>query len=276
MEKKPYEGYLIISDMDGTLLDSDHKISRENIDALNGFVGNGGKFTVATGRNEDSVKLFLRDIPINAPAILYNGALIYDMASGKRLWQDFIDNGVEQAIKDVLEKFPETGIEIYSEEESYFLRENNISQEHSKRLGSAPKTAELKEIPRPWYKVMLLDEHERLNCVKRYLDDNYNCFRSVFSEPQFLELLGAGTSKGNALKRLTAILGMDMSGVISIGDNLNDVEMILYAGVGVAVRNAHKELIQIADYCSGTNDEHALRNVIRWLANRDNRIENIL
>ena len=74
----PLTGILLASDMDGTLLDSRKRLSQANQSALENFVAAGGWFTVATGRMETSVKRYLPVLPLNAPAILYNGAVIYD------------------------------------------------------------------------------------------------------------------------------------------------------------------------------------------------------
>ena len=71
-----FAGVLFVSDMDGTLLNSSHEVSRENAEAIGYFTGAGGLFTVATGRMPGAVIPFTRQITINAPIISYNGALI--------------------------------------------------------------------------------------------------------------------------------------------------------------------------------------------------------
>lgn len=92
-------------------------------------------------------------------------------------------------------------------------------------------------------------------------------FRQVYSEPQFLELLNPGATKGSALKVLTGILGIDKSRVISMGDNLNDIELIKEAGTGIAVANAHSALKAAANMCCTDHDSDAVSEVICWLQN---------
>ena len=76
--KKIFDGYTLVSDMDGTLINSNKEISKENLDAIKYFVNNGGKFTVATGRMVASVECFLDRLNLDLPAILHNGGKIYD------------------------------------------------------------------------------------------------------------------------------------------------------------------------------------------------------
>jgi len=81
----PFSNRLLICDMDGTLLDSNSRVSMENKEALDRFVAGGGFFTVATGRMEESVMKYLQDLPVNLPAIIYNGAAIYDFHTNRML-----------------------------------------------------------------------------------------------------------------------------------------------------------------------------------------------
>ena len=73
-----FDGYLILSDMDGTLLGDDRQISQENREAVAYFTQNGGRFAVATGRSKAGMEYFLQDIAINAPCVICNGAVVYD------------------------------------------------------------------------------------------------------------------------------------------------------------------------------------------------------
>src|SRR5947199_160668 len=92
---------------------------------------------------------------------------------------------------------------------------------------------------------------------------------SVFSEDTFLEILPQGSSKGAALEFVAQHLGIPLSEIIAVGDNLNDLEMIRTAGLGVAMGNAPPELRTQAGYVTSTNDEGGLAEVIeRFILNR--------
>ena len=265
MRRLPFEGKLLVCDMDGTLLDSSSKVSRENKAALNRFVDGGGLFTVATGRMEKSVMQYLSDLPVNVPAIVYNGAAIYDFKEDKIIWQDNLKQSVVDPVKQVMERFPDIGVQVYHGGRTYFVKQNDYTDAHMIRENFKPIIAEIDDIPQPWYKIILAWEPRRLTEVEEFLKGFDEPFRQVYSEPQFLELLNQNASKGNALNVLTRMLGLSKSCVIAMGDNLNDVELITEANIGIAVENAHSLLKAAADICCTHHDRNAVSEVIEWL-----------
>lgn len=265
MGRLSFKGRLLVCDMDGTLLDSNSRVSEKNKAALERFVEGGGLFTVATGRMEKSVMQYLPDLPINVPAIVYNGAAIYDFKINRMLWQDNLSPDVIEPVKQVMEHYPGIGVQVYHGGRIYFVEQNEYSHAHMVRENLKPIIAQIDDIPQPWLKAMLLWEPSRLHEAERYLEGYNDIFRQVYSEPQFLELLNTNTSKGNALKVLTRKLGLSKSCVIAMGDNLNDVELIEEANIGIAVENAHSLLKAAADICCENHDRNAVSEVIEWL-----------
>ena len=76
--KNKFEGYVIYSDLDGTLLNNKKEVSDENKKAINYFIENGGKFSIATGRAFEATEKYIEGVRIDIPAIVYNGGMIYD------------------------------------------------------------------------------------------------------------------------------------------------------------------------------------------------------
>lgn len=265
MGRLPFEGRLLVCDMDGTLLDSSSKVSKENKAALDRFVEGGGLFTVATGRMEKSVMQYLPELPVNIPAIVYNGAAIYDFQKNKVIWQDNLAPSVINPVKQVMEKFPDVGVQFYHGGRTYFVRENEYTYAHMIRENFKPIIAEIEDIPQPWFKIILAWEPEKLREVEAFLKGFGEPFRQVYSEPQFLELLSQNASKGSALNELTQMLGLTDSFVVAMGDNLNDVELINEANIGIAVENAHSLLKAAADISCTHHDRNAVSEVIGWL-----------
>lgn len=81
-----FDGYLLVSDMDGTLLNSKGKLSEENKKAIEYFVDNGGQFTLATGRMLPSIKRHIHKMKVTLPVIMYNGTKVYDFNSDEVIW----------------------------------------------------------------------------------------------------------------------------------------------------------------------------------------------
>lgn len=286
MGQSLFKGKLLVCDIDGTLLNSSSKISEGNIKAIKRFVAGGGMFTVATGRMEKSVLPYLDVLPVNVPAIVYNGAAIYDFKTGRILWQADLDTSVAGAVMDTIERFPEIGVQVYHGGRSYFVRENNYTEAHRIREHFEPVRTGLDGVPSPWFKIIIAWDPPKLKDVEDFLrgyeagrnaaggseaicvaESRKAPFRQVYSEPHFLELLAPTATKGGALKVLTGMLGIDRSCVISMGDNLNDIELIKEAGIGIAVGNAHNALKAAAGMCCTDHNNDPVSEVIGWLEN---------
>lgn len=260
-----FENILLVCDMDGTLLNSQSQVSKQNRSALEYFVERGGLFTIATGRMEKSIAAYLAILPVNVPAILYNGAMIYDCGQHRVLWQNCLTPEVGNIVNELLVRFPGLGIEVFNAGDVYFLQQNEETERHKIKEGFLPRSMALELIPKPWYKVLLAWKPEQLARVARFLQDSNICCRAVYSEPQFLELLHNSVSKGHALQKLIKILGRTNLAIVAMGDNLNDLEMIEIAGTGIAVENAHPALKKVAKRCCCHHNSHAVAQVIQWI-----------
>lgn len=265
MKKLPFEGRLLVCDMDGTLLNSSSRVSMENKAALDRFVEGGGLFTVATGRIEETVRLYLPDLPVNLPTILYNGAAIYDFKAEKTCWANNLYPGFINPLKQVMENFPGIGVQLYNSGMIYLAAQNDYTRAHMIRERFSATIAEVDDIPRPWNKALLAWAPDKLQRVEEYLDKFDEPFRHVYSEAQFLEILDKGVTKGNALKELRKLMRLTDKRIIAMGDNMNDIEMIKEADVGIAVGNAHESVKAAADICCTSNDMHAVSEVIDWM-----------
>lgn len=264
-EGRPFAGRLLVTDMDGTLLNTKHRVSPENSAAIRRFTEGGGLFTLATGRMEKTVRPYLSGLTINAPGIIYNGAAIYDFSENRVLWRNCLPDGIEDVVRGVIGRFPGAGIQAFHGGEIYFIRENEETERHRLREGFVPIVSALDRVPKPWYKVLIAWKPEKLAVVEAWLKETGGDFRSVYSEPQFLELLNPQVSKGHALGRLVSMLGIPALKVTAMGDNLNDMEMLKEADIGIATGNAHELLKAAAGLCSRDNDGHAVAEVIGWM-----------
>jgi len=263
MCKIDFSEVLIICDMDGTLLNSDNKVSRENSDAVKRFVEAGGRFTIASGRPETAVKPYITELPINAPAILYNGTVLYDLKKDEMIYGMFVHESVKGIVSEVLEKFPEVGSHIYLTGKIACLRINEIIQRCQRKEFSSPDLTTVNQIAdEPWHKVLFGAKPDVLKKIEEYLRGKELNARIVYSEDEYLEILPSNASKGEALKRLISELNCNKEMVIALGDHLNDIDLIKSAGIGVAVANAHPELKSAAKLCINSNDEHAVAQLI--------------
>ncbi|MEK3722012.1 Cof-type HAD-IIB family hydrolase [Paenibacillus sp. FSL H8-0034] len=267
MNKQRFEGYLLVTDMDGTLLNSNKEISPENKQAIEMFVEHGGLFTLATGRITSSVKRFADQLPLNAPAILYNGAIIHDFATGVDVWQRTLGPSAGPILTRVMNRFPGVGVEIYCGSEPYFIRENQTTDHHRRVENfNRPVLDGFESLNEPWFKVLLAWDPERLDEVQSFMEETEDeQVTWVRSEAKYFEMLPSDATKGHALEHLVELTGIDMTKCMAMGDHLNDLEMIRRAGVGIAVANAHEALMSASNRSCCHHEEHAVADVIAWL-----------
>jgi Cof subfamily protein (haloacid dehalogenase superfamily) len=263
MCKIDFSEVLVVCDMDGTLLNSDNKVSRENSDAIKRFVEAGGWFTVASGRPETAVKPYITELPINAPAILYNGTVLYDMKREEMIYGMYLHESVKPIVSELLEKFPGVGSHVYLTGKIACLKKNEIIQRCQRKEFSSPDLTTVDQIAgEPWHKVLFGAKPDVLKKIEEYLRNKVLNATIVYSEDEYLELLPLNASKGQALEKLISELNCNKEMVVALGDHLNDIELIKSAGVGVAVANAHPELKSAAKLCVSSNDEHAVAQLI--------------
>ncbi len=260
-----FSNIMLVSDLDGTLLDKQSRVSPKNQAALEYFVENGGVFAIATGRNEHSAGQYRSVLPMNAPAILYNGAVIYDFATQTNLMTIGLPNETQQVVRELMVHCPEIGIQIYQSGETRFIQHNQRTVNERELLGWPVETVAIEQVALPWVKVLLIGEPEQLAVAETFLKHQPQSFRMVYSERYYLELLPLGVSKGQALQELAKLVGGTSRKTVAMGDNQNDLEMIAMADLGIAVANAHPEVKQAAKFCCGYHYADAVAEVVQLI-----------
>lgn len=263
-----FENILLCSDLDDTLLTTgDKRLTDENREAIEYFMSEGGYFTFATGRIPMGIHHILDMITPNVPMICFNGGTIYDFNNDKVLWGKYLDKSAVKVIEYVEEKFPDIGVEVCTDNNLYFCKENRIAEMHRADENLQYNSLDYHNIFAPWKKVIFLSESDRIPDLKKEIGKSPYAEKYTFvqSSPNYYELLPKGISKGTALLELADILSIDRKRTIGIGDNHNDVEMIKTAGIGVAVANAVSEARAAADFITTDNDSNAVAAVISSL-----------
>ena len=255
---------LVAVDLDDSLLGEDHKISEENRVAIKKAVDQGVVFTIATGRPLQSCLPFVKELDLDVPFITYNGALIIRGKSMEILYHKTIAPDDAWDIINQSEKFSPTIFVFY--DNNLYVNEINQYTERYSTFSNMPAYLEKdlsKIINKGPTKVLLYHQPEIIkkifNEIKDPLGGKLNFH---ISKPFFLEFIDKEVSKGNALATLAKNMGIIPEEVIAIGDSYNDISMIEYAGMGVAVENAYDDIKDKADYISKPNVEHGVAEVL--------------
>lgn len=265
-----FDGILICSDLDDTLLTSEREISDVNKKAIEYFMSEGGKFTFCTGRVPSGAKLALQYIVPNVPMICFNGAAIYDFNNDRILWEKFLDKRAGEVIDFVLSNMPQIGVEISTNDSVYHHRSNRLTAEHVGIEKILHTNLDYKEIKEDWKKVIFMAELSDMPKLRNLIEESEFSERYTFiqSYKHYYELLPKGTGKGEAMLELAKILSIDRKKTVGVGDNENDISLVRLAGVGVAVLNAIEEVKNVAHYITVDNDSNALADIINAIENR--------
>lgn len=262
---KQFEGILICTDLDGTLLASDKSISAENTAAIERFKAGGGKFTFVTGRMPYFSEKVRDMVKPNAPVGCINGGGLYDFESEKYVYSALFPREGLELVEYAEKNVPGIGISTYTFERIYFSAENEAMSHFRAVTGVANAVKPYREIEEPLAKVVFGDtDPEKLKKLEELLRAHplAKDFGFVSSEKILFEILPKGVNKGSVLPKLAAHLGTDMSKTVAIGDYNNDIPMIQAARYGVAVANACAEAKAAANYHTVSNDESAIAKVI--------------
>lgn len=262
---------LIVSDFDGTLLTDNQVVPQAVIDKIEEYVKCGGIFAVCTGRMLQSILPRVREMGLKGLVVAYQGTMIAEIESGKIIkYGKMTHEKTLNAVK-ALESL-NAYVMVYAEDKLYtnFEQDNIYLQQYLKIVGVTAKSVTQTPISEFVEKnglqaqkvaslVAPADKAELYLNVKKLLPEGYDitCSASVL-----VEISPEEDNKGAALKFLSEYYNVPIEKSVAIGDNLNDLSMILAAGVGVSVGNGIKELKDAADEITVTNNEHAVGKII--------------
>ncbi len=249
--EKTFENWLVVSDIDGTLKDKFKKIPKRNYEAIKKFTDLGGNFTLASGRLQSSLERNYNRITANQPAVVLNGAGIYDYNKREMLWRSTIGEKGQEFVKRISEEFDEifksVDIGVYFDDYVYIVKDGLLSKgtmyfdkdcyEHVKSLDEVPKKGWMKVIF--WSNPIVINRLRDVIIREENPDANFMA-SSLWS----MEMLQKDTHKGVGIMRLADMLGIEKSHVAAIGDYYNDWDMLKTVGLpacaGQAPTSIHK------------------------------------
>jgi Cof subfamily protein (haloacid dehalogenase superfamily) len=263
---------LIVCDLDGTLLNSKREISGRTLKAIARYHEAGGIFTFATGRTEESARVFAEQAGITAPGVSFNGGKVVSLSGGRVIYESFL--AAEPAINAYMAiRKINKDIIVYFDKYRYVAEYTDVIDKYVNRIRHGVHIIDdIKKVigdGSGLKKLLVIDPKQEenliLNAVRPAFGDNLNY---VKSDPEYFEFMPPGTSKGRALTILAAYLGVAPGETVAIGDHLNDIPMLISAGLGVAMANAEPETLEAADYITASNDEDGVALILEKILNR--------
>lgn len=262
---------LMCIDVDGTLVNSNKDLPRENINAIKEAWKSGLKIAIASGRAPASVQEILSDLEIEGYGICLNGSYV---THGKDEVSKYAFKDIHiEVIRKIVEKydvrafFATSELNVTNKEPDGcgWLKDIEKSVVKQKKLvvcNNEELEKELKKHSGTLLKVSIREEDDDLyQKVRKELED-IELFDVAKSDTHYIDVNIKGINKAKGVKDLAQYLNINLSEVICIGDNENDIAMIKTAGLGIAMANSCEELLKVCNAVTLSNDECGVAKVI--------------
>ncbi len=266
------EKLLLALDLDGTLLNSALEISPSTRQSLLEFRNRGHVVTLATGRPLQGARQYAEELGLTAPLILNNGALVAETdGTVHKFYPVDVETGRE------LLRFCQAhslSCSFFVGQEIYMLRPCALSDRlHRRHDLTVPRVAQnpLAIIARGVTSYAVIVEPEKAGAVCAGLQSHFGGRLHIArAGSHFIDIFQPGVSKGRALRDLAQELGIAAANVIAVGDNHNDLEMLEFAGLGVAMAGADAVVRSVADYVTAGNDDDGIALLVDKLLRSGN------
>lgn len=244
---------LLVFDLDGTLLDENHTIPEPLCALLRALRDRGIETTLATGRPLVAVRGFVRQLELQLPLIVFNGAVIASPDEEVEWMEPLPRLQAGEALRQLAACSGSTQIYLRADDRTFYTDVlGEAAADIRAKDGMEPVRVDsldalLEEHGGGVVKLFSIGPREELEGVKTAYESVFPDYTCVFSEHDMLEFLGAGVTKGRALEILCERLDLPLDAVAAFGDNMNDLEMIQAAGLGVSMARSPAALSEAAD-----------------------------
>lgn len=262
---------ILFSDLDGTLFDSQGRISQRNRDAIEKYIADGGKFAIATGRIPCNVLNLIGTLPTNAPSVALNGAEAYDFRTGAHIFTKYLNREtLDPLLQWALAEIPDVELQMYTASEIIYCTPEEKAQPTLLELHRPCRfTTYAAMLGQPIVKCLLYAppaQEEKLATRLRECEaGNYHLTPGsvlIGERISYYELMPLDSDKGIALHSLRTHPDVIGRRVLAVGDYWNDYEMLREADVAIAPANAIPEIRQLCDEITTSNDEDAIARII--------------
>lgn len=267
---------LVAIDMDGTLLNRNNEISETNKNILKVITEMGIQVVISTGRLFTSARYYAKKLGLITPIIACNGAYVCEYHRNNVLYERPLKT---MDIKNVIELLENNNMyyHFYDNENFYTkeLKYNSLKYYNWNKKQKKGDKINIEVLKNPLefiidekptvYKIVVMDKNsDKLNYISKKLINNRN-IEVVSSMTKSFDIMDKGVSKGETLRELCKIFSINSDEVIAIGDNHNDISMIKYAKTGIAMGNGEKEVKEMADIVTDTNDNDGVGKALKEL-----------
>ncbi len=260
---------LLALDIDGTLTNDEKIILAETVAAIIELQKKGIKIVLASGRSEYGLMHLADELKLaeyGGYLMSFNGGRITECSKKEVIYDRPL---LLEDARQIYLTAVEYGVGILGYEKDCLVSGNGIDKYQKDDAWACHM--QLKEVDNfpdyftvPFNKCLLTGEPERMKNVVAPVREKFGDRLSItMSEEFFIDIMPNGVDKGTAMKNLSEAAGIRREEMVCVGDGRNDLSMIVYAGLGIAMGNAHPEVIEKADYITDSNNNNGVLKVIR-------------
>lgn len=255
----------VFSDMDGTLLNSQHQISPKTQDAIRRVIQKGIPFIPVSARPPYAITPYTEQLQTQQAIVCYSGALILDK-NLTALYSVTIEEQDLQQIILALSSYQNISINFYAGlnwftdqvDNKWIQQEIDITQTHPQAI-----PATLTQV----HKILVMGESEQIQRAEQELQQQFPQLSIHRSKSEYLEIMHQAATKSNAIRFMEGYLNVQAENVIAFGDNFNDLDMLQYAGLSIAMGNAPAEIKAAAKEITASHDEDGIALILeKWFA----------
>lgn len=250
---------LVVTDLDGTLLNDNKEVSEATKSAIAACRDKGIRFAIASGRPLEPVLELIKEWGIEEHCdyvVAMNGAEIYDCHT---LEKESFYQLPANVIKNIMKHYEDMNVRFYLFDKKirYVNYSDSITKKQAEVFGEIEVQTDMFALcTRPFTKLIVECNPADMEIVekrgKEYQSDNCTCFKSA---PNLFEFVDPRVNKSYGLKQLCVKKGLSMKEVLAFGDTSNDIEMLKDAGIGVWMRNGTEDAKEVSDTSTLTNEE---------------------
>lgn len=259
---------MIVLDLDGTLTNSEKQITKRTKDALMEAQRQGKTVVLASGRPTHGILFLAEELELEkfgGYVLAFNGGLVMNCKTGEILFQKLLPVSANPKIAKAAQN---ENADLLTYQDDMIITNNRFNQyvqaeSRITHLGIKEVDDLASYVDFPVSKFLILEEPDRLVEIEKRVKKSFGEAFSVYrSAPFFLDIMPQNIDKAQSLEQLIQQLGIPREEVIACGDGHNDLDMIRFAGLGVAMANAVEPLREIADYITYSNDEDGIAHVV--------------
>ena len=251
-------------DLDGTLLNSEHKLASKNREALQALAANDILVVLVSGRMHRSIQPISDQIGLENPIISYNGAMVRHATTGEVYHHTPVPADYAMAVvNDCVEQ--NLHLNFCLNDELYVAERNAWSDLYEARTGvPATSVGNLRELAGETpTKMLLIHTPQKLHPLLERFQTNYAKKLYVTqTQAEYIEFMNPAVTKGRALTALANQFNIPMRTVVAFGDSYNDESLLKTAGFGIAMANAVPPIRACADHITTTNDDHGVAKAV--------------